>query len=78
MADDTEIITKPDPEHGPASGDSQFMAISVRGWLVLIITLTVCTMSGLDRTINEPLYGGFYLAIGYYFGKSDKGKITSV
>lgn len=66
--------------------ESYFKNVSVRAWLVAAFTVTVCLShiaqigyAALAKQpamfkIEEPLYGLAYLAIGYYFGKSEKPK----
>ena len=53
--------------------ESKFLGVSIRGWIVVFITVTVCTMSGFDRKIDEPLYSAFLLCLGYYFGQKTNG-----
>ena len=57
--------------------DSKIFGMSLRGAICIILTLTVCFMSGLDKIIKEPLYSAFLLALGFYFGQKNqqiKGK----
>lgn len=49
--------------------ESQIYGISVRGWITLILVLTVCAMAGFKVQVLEPLYTAFSLAIGFYFGQ---------
>lgn len=51
--------------------DSKLFGMSLRGAICIILTLTVCFMSGLDRIIKEPLYSAFLLALGFYFGQKN-------
>lgn len=53
-------------------GESSFFKVSIRGWITVFLTLTVCGMSILSVNINEPLYTAFSLAIGFYFGQKTK------
>jgi len=52
--------------------ESNVYGVSIRAWIVVILTLTVCVMSGLNVIIEEPLYTAFSLAIGFYFGQKTK------
>lgn len=81
---DTAIA--PATKEQPATNGSQFLGISVRAWLALIITGTVCVnwtantlMVSLGYTsanivIPEPLYSVFVGVIGIYFGQGLKSK----
>jgi hypothetical protein len=53
-------------------GDSQVLAVSIRGWIALILVLTVCGMSAYGLTVNEPLYTLSTIAVGFYFGQNAK------
>ena len=55
-----------------ADPESKIMNVSLRGWLALLLVLTVCVMSGLSMAITEPLYSMALLALGYYFGQKGK------
>ena len=56
----------------PEQTESQFLGVSVRGWITLIIVATVCIISSLGLAIKEPLYSAFAMAIGFYFGQKIK------
>lgn len=86
MAEDqTEIIAKPGPLPPivPVNG-SAIGGVSVRAWLALMITFTVCgnwtantIMISLGYTsgnivIPEPLYSVWVGVIGIYFGQQLK------
>jgi len=78
---DTAFTPKPEAE---GSSGSQCLGISVRAWLALIITITVCAnwtantvMVSLGYTssmlvVPEPLYSVFVGVIGIYFGQQLK------
>ena len=69
MTDETTLISK-EPE-------SRVMGVSVRGWIALLLTATVCAMNLIPQIreaaqaveIKEPLYSGWLLALGFYFGQ---------
>lgn len=49
--------------------DSRVYNVSIRGWLAVMLTVTVCTMSGFSIKVEEPLYSIATFAIGFYFGQ---------
>lgn len=53
--------------------ESKLLGVSIRAWIVIVITLTVCGMSMLKWKIEEPLYSAFLLCLGYYFGQKTTG-----
>jgi hypothetical protein len=59
---------QPKPAPSP-SHDSRLYGVSVRAWLAILMTLTVCVLSGFRVAITEPLYSGFLLGLGFYFGQ---------
>lgn len=58
MADD------PKPQEDPL-----ISGVSLRGWIALLITITVCGMSATKVVVEEPLYTLCTVAIGFYFGQ---------
>lgn len=54
--------------------ESKIFGISVRGWLAIIIVFTVCGMSPFGKKIEEPLYSGFMIALGFYLGSKSQQK----
>jgi len=69
MDEETTIVAKPDSHLSSTADNSSFLSVSVRAWLAIMFTITVCTMSVLRIEVLEPLYGLCYLAIGFYFGQ---------
>lgn len=53
--------------------ESKFLGVSIRGWIVVGVTMTVCAMSVCKMKIDEPLYSAFLLCLGYYFGQKTNG-----
>lgn len=45
------------------------IGLSVRGIVVVTVTVTVCGMSWTGHTVAEPLYSLAGIVIGYYFGQ---------
>ncbi len=48
---------------------STVFGISVRAFLSLLLTFTICFMSGVGMKVAEPLYSMGLLALGFYFGQ---------
>ncbi len=75
-----------DPIQAVPNGSSIF-GVSVRGWLALLLTATVCAMctassvfvslgwTSANITIPEPLYSGFMTALGFYLGQQTIKKV---
>jgi hypothetical protein len=72
MNEETQIIEKPKPDR--ENRNSAIMGVSLRGWIALMITATVCVMSLIQRDIKEPLYTLAGLVIGFYFAQSQQKK----
>jgi hypothetical protein len=53
-------------------GESKLGGVSVRGWLAVLLIVTVCGMALTGREVTEPLYTMSSLAIGFYFGQKIK------
>lgn len=51
---------------------SVLFGISLRGWIAVIIVLTVCVMSILALEVKEPLYTLAGMVIGYYYAQNKK------
>jgi hypothetical protein len=62
----------------PPAGDSSLFGISVRACVCLLFTLSVCLIQVAGAiitghfTVEEPLYGLTYLAVGFFFGQAVK------
>jgi hypothetical protein len=79
MSEQTDFVTRP-------NGSSIF-GVSVRGWLAMMLTFTVCLivagnilMASMGWTstnvqIPEPLYSGFLTALGFYLGQTQTKRI---
>jgi hypothetical protein len=64
---------KPNLNDNEANNDhSTILGVSLRGWIALIVVLTICLMSGLKIDIKEPLYTLGGLIVGFYFGQNPK------
>lgn len=81
MSDQTEITTSTKTTNLDPSSVAN---ISVRAWLAVLITITICgnwtanmVMASLGITsvnivIPEPLYSAFTMVLGIYFGQAIK------
>lgn len=63
MTDDTQRFVKEDTH------DCRVANVSVRGWLAICLTLTVCALSATGVKVEEPLYSLSIMALGFYFGQ---------
>jgi hypothetical protein len=54
------------------SDESKIFGVSVRAFVTLYITMTVCMLSIFDVKIVEPLYSAFLLCLGFYFGQKNQ------
>ncbi len=70
----TSTVTKSDDPAKLLSGESTMLGISIRAWLTTLIVATVCYLSILGKEIFEPLYGGFLLTLGFFFGQATQKK----
>jgi len=57
------------PKTNGAQDTSQFWGISIRGWIVIVMVVTVCGICSLGREVPEPLYTGFLTGLGFYLGQ---------
>ena len=55
---------------------SRIFGISVRAFIIVILTFTVCVMALMTMEIKEPLYSAFMIGLGYYFGQKSPLKTT--
>jgi len=81
MSEQTEITNTTTTTHREPSSVG---AVSVRAWLAILITVTICgnwtanmVMASLGYTsvnivIPEPLYSAFTMVLGIYFGQALK------
>ena len=81
MNEETTITTRATDQ--PAQ-DSRLLGVSVRAWLAIMLTATVCAMNLISLwpqlngaaafvfKIEEPLYSGWLLSLGFYFGQKNK------
>jgi len=55
------------------SEESKILGVSIRGWLAILLTTTVCGMSILRVEVKEPLYTVIVMALSFYFGQKTAG-----
>lgn len=80
---ETEITKKESISTSPDKS-STIAGVSVRGWIVVIIVLSVCGnwiantlmvslgYTSANMTVPEPIYSVFIAVISYYFGQLKK------
>ena len=66
MQDNTEFTPKPDK----GADSSRIFNVSLRGWITLLVTSTVCVMSVYDVPVKEPMYTLVGMVVGYYFAQN--------
>lgn len=85
MSEQTETIEKTTTDNPKLNSDpSTIGSVSVRAWLAVLITVTICgnwttnmilASFGITSTnivIPEPLYSAFMMVLGMYFGQAKK------
>lgn len=58
--------------------ESKPFGISMRGWLSLILVMTVCIMAYQGKLVIEPLYTLVSLAVGFYFGQKQTSQTKEI
>lgn len=48
--------------------ESRILGVTVRGWIAVMIVVTVCTMSLMKIKVEEPLYTLVISAVSFYLG----------
>lgn len=69
---DQETKKELSAESSQSYDTSTLWGVSLRGWISLIVVLTVCFMSALSVEVKEPLYTLAGLIVGFYFGQNQK------
>ena len=70
QAEEAKATPKTAPES--KSDNSTLCGVTIRGWIAIIVVLTVCGMSIGKIDIKEPLYTLAGLIVGFYFGQNPK------
>lgn len=55
------------------NGDSNLCGVSVRAWLAMLFSVTVCAMALGGIEVKEPLYTLAATACAFYFGQKNQG-----
>lgn len=63
----TQIISK---SGKVIMSQSTIWGVSIRGWIVMVVILTVCAMSLGGIEVIEPLYTIAISAVSFYFGQN--------
>lgn len=50
----------------------KFLSISIRGWIALLVVITICLMSFFQLEVAEPLYTLGGMVVAYYYGQNQK------
>lgn len=50
------------------SEESKLFGVTVRGWLAVLLTATVCGMSVFKIKVEEPMYTLVVMAVSFYLG----------
>ncbi len=66
MSDAPEPVPPPEP---PVADTSTLMGVSVRGWMAMMITATICYLGIRQMDIKDPIYSLGLVAFGAYLGK---------
>lgn len=78
MSEQTEFVEAQKPNSSTVNN------VSVRAWLAILITITICGnwtanmimaslgYTSVNITIPEPLYSAFTMVLGIYFGQALK------
>jgi len=48
--------------------ESRMFGVTIRGWIAVLIVLTVCAMSLMKIEVKEPLYTLVISAVSFYLG----------
>lgn len=57
-----------------AATDSAFFGVSIRAWVTIIVTLTLCAMTLLQFKVVEPFYSASLFVLGFFFGQKTPTK----
>ena len=62
----------------PIQGQSRLFGVSIRGWLAVMMTFTVCVLAPTKIEVKEPLYSGFLMGLGFYLGQKKSGQDAGI
>ena len=52
--------------------ESQVKGVSIRGWIAITLTVSVCVNAALNPAIQTQMINGWLIALGFYFGQKTK------
>ena len=76
MADEqtTQVTQSTTTSNPVSSGESKIFGISVRALVMVILTLSICSLSIKDESVRATLTDGFLIALGFFFGQKTPSK----
>lgn len=54
--------------------ESKIFGISVRAFILIVLTMCVCGMAVRALEVKEPLYSAFLIALGFFYGQKTQNK----
>ena len=51
------------------TAESRILRVTVRSWVTMALTLTVCWLACIQLDVPDVLANGFSMAIGFLFGQ---------
>jgi hypothetical protein len=74
MSDATTISTGETQLFTKAPGESRFGNISIRAWLALMTTATVCSLVVMGKQIDANFTAQWGMILAFYFAQREKPK----
>jgi hypothetical protein len=65
---DENLNKSDDQPDSPKTDYSTIFGVSVRGWIALILIISLCAMEMMKITVAEPLYSLSISICSFYFG----------
>ena len=56
--------------------ESMIFGITVRAFIAVVVTMTICGMSIFHATVVEPMYSISIFVIGFFFGQKTPSNIS--
>lgn len=53
------------------TNESKLFGVTIRGWLAVLLTFTVCIMSFVKIKVEEPMYTLVIMAVSFYLGSKN-------
>lgn len=54
--------------------ESKIFGVSVRAFIAILVTMTICTMALMALKVTEPFYSISLFVIGFFFGQKTQSK----